>query len=76
MVPEKDAAKVPFNPFDLTKVWPHKYHPLIDVGVLELNRLEIARHWRLQRHRYALVGEVRNRCGEKIFLRSLWSRTG
>lgn len=29
--------------------------------------MEIARHWRLQRHRYALVGEVCARCGEKIF---------
>jgi catalase len=38
IVPEKDAAKFPFNPFDLTKVWPHKDYPLIDVGVLELNR--------------------------------------
>jgi catalase len=26
------------NPFDLTKVWPHGDFPLIDVGVLELNR--------------------------------------
>ncbi len=38
VVPEKDAAKFPFNPFDLTKVWPHKDYPLIDVGVLELNK--------------------------------------
>lgn len=38
VVPEKDAAKFPFNPFDLTKVWPHKDYPLIDVGVMELNR--------------------------------------
>jgi catalase len=38
VVPEPDAAKFPFNPFDLTKVWPHKDYPLIDVGVLELNR--------------------------------------
>jgi hypothetical protein len=29
--------------------------------------MEIARHWRLQRQRYALVGEVCTRCGEKIF---------
>jgi catalase len=36
--PEQDAAKFPCNPFDLTKVWPHKDYPLIDVGVLELNR--------------------------------------
>jgi len=26
------------NPFDLTKVWPHKEFPLIDVGVVELNK--------------------------------------
>ncbi len=26
------------NPFDLTKVWPHADFPLIDVGILELNR--------------------------------------
>jgi len=35
---EKDAETYRWNPFDLTKVWPHKDYPLIDVGVLELNR--------------------------------------
>ena len=35
---EKEANKCPFNPFDLTKVWPHKKYPLSDVGVLELNK--------------------------------------
>ena len=29
---------MPYNPFDLTKVWFHKDYPLIEVGVLELNR--------------------------------------
>ena len=38
VVPEKDASKFSFNPFDLTKVWPHGDYPLIDVGVLELNK--------------------------------------
>jgi catalase len=38
VVPEAAAADFPFNPFDLTKVWPHKDYPLIDVGVLELNK--------------------------------------
>jgi len=38
VMPELDAASTPFNPFDLTKVWPHKDYPLIEVGVLELNR--------------------------------------
>ena len=35
---EEQAKKLPYNPFDLTKVWFHKEYPLIDVGVLELNR--------------------------------------
>jgi catalase len=38
VVSEKEAANFPFNPFDLTKVWPHDDYPLIDVGILELNR--------------------------------------
>ena len=38
VMPEADAATYSINPFDLTKVWPHKDYPLIDVGVLELNR--------------------------------------
>jgi catalase len=38
IMPELDAEKTPYNPFGLTKVWPHKDYPLIDVGVLELNR--------------------------------------
>jgi len=38
LMPEKDAAKVPYHPFDLTKIWPHKDYPLIEVGMLELNR--------------------------------------
>ncbi|MCE7902362.1 MAG: catalase [Gammaproteobacteria bacterium PRO9] len=38
IMPEKDASKVPYNPFDLTKVWPHGDYPLIEVGTWELNR--------------------------------------
>ena len=38
IMPEADADKTPYNPFDLTKVWPHGDYPLIDAGVLELNR--------------------------------------
>jgi catalase len=37
-MPEKEATTCPYNPFDLTKVWPHKDYPLMDVGILELNR--------------------------------------
>jgi catalase len=38
VVPEKEAENFPFNPFDLTKVWPHGKYPLIEVGEMELNR--------------------------------------
>ena len=38
IMPESDVDKHWYNPFDLTKVWPHKDYPLIEVGVLELNR--------------------------------------
>jgi catalase len=34
----EDAKDYRFNPFDLTKVWPHSDYPLIDVGQLTLDR--------------------------------------
>ncbi|HVV56123.1 MAG TPA: catalase, partial [Mucilaginibacter sp.] len=34
---EEQAKTFRWNPFDLTKVWPHGEFPLIDVGVMELN---------------------------------------
>jgi len=38
VMPEREAEGYRLNPFDLTKVWPHQDYPLIEVGVLELNR--------------------------------------
>ena len=38
IMPELEADTVPYHPFDLSKVWPHKDYPLIEVGVMELNR--------------------------------------
>jgi catalase len=38
IMPETDADKHWYNPFDLTKVWPHGDYPLHEVGVMELNR--------------------------------------
>ena len=38
VMPEADAEKVPYHPFDLTKVWPKGDYPLIEVGEFELNR--------------------------------------
>jgi len=34
----QDAKKYRFNPFDVTKVWPHKDYPLQQIGKLTLNR--------------------------------------
>ncbi|XP_014243087.1 catalase isoform X2 [Cimex lectularius] len=34
----EQAEKVKFNPFDLTKVWPHSEFPLIPVGKMVLDR--------------------------------------
>jgi len=38
VMPEKDALTCPYHPFDLTKVWYHGDYPLIEVGMMELNR--------------------------------------
>ncbi|MBW0118426.1 catalase [Pseudonocardia abyssalis] len=38
IMPFEDAKTYRYNPFDLTKVWPHADYPLIEVGTLQLNR--------------------------------------
>ncbi len=38
IMPFADAADYRFNPFDLTKVWPHGDYPLIPVGRMVLDR--------------------------------------
>lgn len=38
IMPEKDAKNYRFHPFDLTKVWSQKDYPLIEVGIVELNK--------------------------------------
>ncbi|MFI6145130.1 catalase [Streptomyces sp. NPDC051109] len=38
VMPFEDAPDYRFNPFDLTKVWPHGDHPLIEVGRMTLDR--------------------------------------
>src|SRR5690606_7613754 len=35
---QAEAEDFPYNPFDLTKVWPHAGFPPIEIGVFELNR--------------------------------------
>ena len=38
LMPEAEAVHYRFDPFDLTKVWPHEDYPLIEVGRLTLDR--------------------------------------
>ena len=38
IMPEADVGKYWYNPFDLTKVWPHADYPPIDIGYIELNQ--------------------------------------
>jgi catalase len=38
VMPYADAPSYRFNPFDLTKVWPHSDYPLVRVGTMTLNR--------------------------------------
>ncbi len=39
IMPEAEAAGYRFNPFDVTKVWPHADYPLVTVGRLVLDQL-------------------------------------
>ncbi len=38
IMPLADAPRYRFNPFDLTKVWPHADYPLMEVGRMVLDR--------------------------------------
>ena len=38
IMPFEDAAGYRFNPFDITKVWPHKDYPTIPIGRMVLDR--------------------------------------
>ena len=38
IMPFDEAKAYHFNPFDLTKVWPHEDYPLIEVGRMTLDR--------------------------------------
>jgi catalase len=38
VMPYADAADYRFNPFDLTKIWPHEDYPPVSIGRITLNR--------------------------------------
>jgi catalase len=48
VMPYDDAEHYRFNPFDLTKVWPHSDYPLIEVGRMTLNRNPTDNHAQIE----------------------------
>ncbi|MDO3382447.1 catalase [Gilvimarinus algae] len=48
IMPFKDAETYRFNPFDLTKVWPHGDYPLMEVGKLTLNHNPTDHHTEIE----------------------------
>jgi catalase len=48
IMPFEDAKAYRFNPFDLTKVWPHSDYPLVEVGKLTLDRNPTDNHTEIE----------------------------
>ena len=48
IMPFEDAKTYRFNPFDLTKVWPHADYPLIEVGTMTLDRNPVDYHTEIE----------------------------
>jgi catalase len=48
VMPYEDAENYRFNPFDLTKVWPHGDYPLMEVGRMTLDRNPTDNHTEIE----------------------------
>ena len=48
IMPFEEAKTYRFNPFDLTKVWPHTDYPLVEVGRLTLDRNATDNHTEIE----------------------------
>ncbi len=48
IMPFQDAEDYRFNPFDLTKVWPHADYPLLQVGRMTLDRNPTDHHTEIE----------------------------
>ena len=58
IMPFEDAKTYRFNPFDLTKVWPHADYPLIEVGKLVLDRNYSDHHTQIEQAAFAPSNQV------------------
>ena len=48
VMPFEDAKTYRFNPFDMTKIWPHADYPLIEVGTMTLDRNATDNHTEIE----------------------------
>lgn len=59
IMPFEEAKTYRFNPIDLTRAWPHAYHPLIEVGKLTLNQSPTGFHTQIEKSAFASDSLVR-----------------
>ncbi len=50
---DEQAKKFRWNPFDVTKVWPHSEYPLIEAGIMELNEIPANYHADVEQSAFA-----------------------
>jgi catalase len=58
IMPFEEARTYRFNPFDLTKVWPHADYPLIEVGRLVLDRNPVDMHTQIEQAAFEPSSQV------------------
>lgn len=50
---DQQAKDFRWNPFDITKVWPHSEYPLIEIGIMELNEIPANYHTDVEQAAFA-----------------------
>jgi catalase len=58
IMPFEEARAYRFNPFDLTKVWPHADYPLTEVGKLVLDRNPVDMHTQIEQAAFEPSNQV------------------
>jgi catalase len=58
IMPFEEAKTYRYNPFDLTKVWPHADYPLQDVGKLVLDRNPVDMHTQIEQAAFEVNNQV------------------
>lgn len=53
LMTQEQAKTFRWNPFDVTKIWPHDEYPLMEVGVMELNEIPANYHADVEQSAFA-----------------------